>query len=199
MWRVGMSPSRTCHHFCATADDDLVFTVDLSSSPPTGVLASIIGLLYRCCWTCTSSPPVCFRLQTTGILVYTVAGRALSDANWFLRLHVWCTQPSLLMATSSSPPTTFVVADQCFCLYGWWTPPPLMGIFAFTDRPPSPPPIGVFAYTVCDSAVVDGRLAFTVDHLRRPRLVFMSIRLVYAATADGSRHLHHRLASAATD
>lgn len=60
--------------------------------------------------------------------------------------------PVHLLHLSSSPIMFFVsmvgVSDWCFRPYDWWTPLPLMGIFVFTDRSPSSPPIGVSAYMV---------------------------------------------------
>nr|AAK92674.2 hypothetical protein [Oryza sativa Japonica Group] len=37
--------------------------------------------------------------------------------------------------------------DWCLCLHGWPIMPPLMGVYVFTDRLPSPPQTGALAYT----------------------------------------------------
>nr|AAL86515.1 hypothetical protein [Oryza sativa Japonica Group] len=93
-----------------------------------------------------------------------------------------------------------IVADWCLRLYGCLVTPPLLGICVFTDRPPRPPPTGVFAYTVvwshhrcwASTSSPTGRLV-------RRRLVFPPTRLVYYAAVVGRLRLHRPAASSAAD
>lgn len=131
-WRVGMSPSRRYHHFCATADDDLVFTVGLLHRCQL-VLTSTVGLLYYCCWTCTSSPPVCFHLQMTSVFAIVV-GRLI----W--RRLVSSSPQLVYSATVVDGDIVFTTGRlrRCQLMFSpiqLVTPPPLMDIFPFTvDR-----------------------------------------------------------------
>ncbi|BAS93424.1 Os05g0330950 [Oryza sativa Japonica Group] len=159
------------------------FTAGLPPSPPSGASAYTAGLLCRRCWASTTSPPACLRRRRlvpppTRLAYYAaVVGRlrlhrrpASVAAEWCLRLHGWPIMPPLWGVydfTAGLPPSppigasaytvfpparlayyaavvgclhlhrwlTFVAVDWCFRLHGWPIMPPLVGIFAFTvDR-----------------------------------------------------------------
>nr|BAD05580.1 HGWP repeat containing protein-like [Oryza sativa Japonica Group] len=115
--------------------------------------------LCRRCWASTSSPTGrlvrCRLVFLPALLAYyaAVVGR--------VHLH--------RLAASSA-------ADWCFRLHGWPLMLPLLGVYIFTDRPPSP----------------TGRLV-------RRRLVFPPARLAYYAAVVGRLHLHRPAVSSAAD
>ncbi|BAS93194.1 Os05g0296398 [Oryza sativa Japonica Group] len=87
--------------------------------------------LCRRCWASTSSPTGLPSPLPTGVSACTAGLYAAVVGR--LRLH---------------RPAASSAADWCFRLHGWPIMPPLLGVYVFTDRPPRPPPIGVFAYMV---------------------------------------------------
>nr|BAD61606.1 HGWP repeat containing protein-like [Oryza sativa Japonica Group] len=170
------------------------FTAGLPSSPPIGASAYTASLLCRCCWASTTSPPACLRRRRlvpppTRLAYYAAAvGRlrlhrrpASVAADWCPRLYGWLVTPPFMgvhasaytagllcrrcWASTTSPPACLrrrrlvsppirsvghttvdghrhlhrrpasVAADWCLRLHGWPIMPPLLGVFAFTvDR-----------------------------------------------------------------
>ncbi len=133
------------------------FTAGLPPSPPTSVLAYTVGWSHRCYWASLSSPTgrlVRRRLVSSPTRLVghaTVVGR--------LHFHHWLAS---------------VAADWCFHLHGWLIMPPLMGVYVFTDRLPSPPRM-----------MPTGAIVFTAGHV--------------AATANRRRHLQCKLSMSAAD
>lgn len=92
--------------------------------------------------------------------VYVFTTGLLSSANdWCLCHSCW---PPYLTPIGFFVSTVGVLCHRC-----WWR-------HRLHHWPPPPLPTSVFAYTVGDSAAVDGHIPF---HRRRHRLVFLSIRL----------------------
>nr|CAE04525.2 OSJNBb0076A11.9 [Oryza sativa Japonica Group] len=140
--------------------------------------------LCRRCWASTSSPTGLPSPLPTGVsacmvgLYAAVVGR--------LRLHL----------TGTPRPA----ADWCFRLHGWPIMPPLLGVYVVTDRPPRPPPTGVFACTAGLYAAVVGRLRLHRSAcLCRRRLVFPPARLAFIPPLLGVYVFTDRLAFAAAD
>nr|BAD35611.1 HGWP repeat containing protein-like [Oryza sativa Japonica Group]BAD36119.1 HGWP repeat containing protein-like [Oryza sativa Japonica Group] len=159
------------------------FTAGLPPSPPSGASAYTAGLLCRCCWASTTSPPARLRHRRavpppTRLAYYAAAvGR--------LRLH---RRPAS------------VAAEWCLRLHGWPIMPPLLGVYDFTAGLPPLPPSGASAYTAgllcrrCWASTTSPPAC-----LRRRRLVPPPIWLVGHTTVVGRLRLHHRPASVAAD
>nr|AAL58245.1 putative kinase [Oryza sativa Japonica Group] len=159
------------------------FTAGLPPSPPSGASAYTAGLLCRCCWASTTSPPACLRCRRvvpppTRLAYYAAAVRRL-------RLH---RRPAS------------VAAEWCLRLHGWPIMPLLLGVNGFTAGLPLLPPSGASAYTAgllcrrCWASTTSPPAC-----LRRRRLVPPPTRLAYYAADVGRLRLHRRPASIAAD
>nr|ABA98897.1 hypothetical protein LOC_Os12g36380 [Oryza sativa Japonica Group] len=185
------------------------FIAGLPPSPPTGVLAYTVGWIQiQICikgihgFKLISYAPGMDQSEHHHRLASTAA-------DWCFRLHGWPIMPPLLGVYVFTNRLAFAAADWCFRLHGWplcrrcWAStssptgrlvrrrlvlpparlafmPPLLGVYVFTDRPPSPPPTGVSACTAGLYAAVVGRLRLHRPAcLRRCRLVFPPARLAF--------------------
>nr|BAD03497.1 HGWP repeat containing protein-like [Oryza sativa Japonica Group] len=152
------------------------FTAGLPLSPPTGVLAYMVGWPHHRSWASTSSPTGLPLLPLTGMDQLEHHHRlAFAAADWCLRLHGWHIMPPLLGAVGRRlrlhRRLAFTAADWCLRLHGWPIMPPLLGVYIFTDRPPRMTPTGV--------------IVFTAGHV--------------AATASRRHHLQRKLSASAAD
>nr|ABA96181.2 hypothetical protein LOC_Os12g11670 [Oryza sativa Japonica Group] len=148
----------------------------------------------------TDRPP---RLPPTGVSACTaglyaaVVGRlrlhrpaASTAADWCFRLHGWplCRR---CWASTSSPTGRLVRRRLVLPPARLGFMPPLLGVYVFADRPPRPPPTGVFACTAGLYAAVVGRLCLHRPAcLRRRRLVSSPARLAHYAAVVGRLRLH---------
>nr|AAM08568.1 Hypothetical protein [Oryza sativa Japonica Group]AAM10754.1 Hypothetical protein [Oryza sativa Japonica Group] len=152
------------------------FIAGLPPSPPTSVLAYMVGWSHHRLWASASSPTDWPSPPPTGVSAYMAS---LLCRRWIQILigtkgiHGFkLISYALGMDQSEHHHRLAVVAaDWCFRLHGWPVMPPLLGVYVFTDR-----------------------LA-----LVRRRLVFPPARLAYYAAVVGRLRLHRPAASSAAD
>ena len=114
------------------------------SLPPTGVSACTAGLLCRRCWASTTSPPACLHRRRLVSPPIRSVGHTTVDGHRHLHRR-----------------PASVAADWCPRLYGRLVTPPFMGVHVFTDRltfadwcfrlhgwPIMPPLLDVYIFTV---------------------------------------------------
>nr|ABF97096.1 hypothetical protein LOC_Os03g36150 [Oryza sativa Japonica Group] len=85
--------------------------------------------------------------------------------------------------------------DWCLCLHGWPIMPPLMGVYVFTDRLPSPPQTGALAYTD-DLAVIIGcytAIDWIIDIVIFINILSSLFGYAYSAAVGGQLRHHNWL------
>nr|BAD10353.1 HGWP repeat containing protein-like [Oryza sativa Japonica Group]BAD17834.1 HGWP repeat containing protein-like [Oryza sativa Japonica Group] len=194
------------------------FTTGLPLSPPTGVLTYTLVVTPPLMGIYLPIPSIASAAYTVGVFI-TVDGLLRSHIGYFcchrgnikkLRLPLGrflapggsLDGPSNARMDQSEHHhrLAVVAADWCPRLYGWVVTPPLLGVVVFTDRPPRPPPTGVFAYIVgwshhhCWASTSSPPAC-----LHRRRLVSPPARLAYYAAVVGCLRLHRPTASFAAD